>query len=123
MYNIGNYISGKVDNITKNKIIVHDPSIGEEIAYVSDSDSNDLEKLITSSKKNLLNWSSSTPLKRSRILAKYKILIEKNFDELAKLVSQEHGKTLDDAKGSITRGLEVVEFATGFHICLKVNFQ
>ena len=54
---------------------------------------------------------------------KYKALIEQNIDELAKLVSSEHGKTLDDAKGSITRGLEVVEFACGIPHLIKGEFS
>ena len=63
------------------------------------------------------------PLKRSRIISKYKALIENNLEELAKLVSIEHGKTLDDAKGSVIRGLEVVEFAIGIPHLLKGEFS
>ena len=55
----------------------------------------------------------SNSLKRSRIIAKFKNLIENNIDELAETVAIEHGKTLEDARGSVIRGLEVVEFACG----------
>ena len=70
-----------------------------------------------------MNGNKFTPLKRSRILSKYKDLIEKNIDELASIVSKEHGKTLSDAKGSITRGLEVVEFSCGIPHLLKGEFS
>ena len=56
-------------------------------------------------------------------MSKYKHLVEQNIDELAKLVSSEHGKTLDDAKGSVIRGLEVVEFACGIPHLLKGEFS
>ncbi|MDC3270077.1 CoA-acylating methylmalonate-semialdehyde dehydrogenase, partial [Alphaproteobacteria bacterium] len=68
-------------------------------------------------------WSKVTPLKRSRIISNYKNIIEKNIDILAKIVSEEHGKTLDDAKGSVIRGLEVVEFATGIPHLLKGEYS
>ena len=65
----------------------------------------------------------SNSFKRSRVLSKYKELIEKDINSLAKLVSEEHGKTLDDAKGSVIRGLEVVEFACGIPHLLKGEFS
>ena len=76
---------------------VFDPSKGEKIGKVRLNE-NDFVNLINSSEKAFVNWSHVTPLKRSRIMSKYKNLIEQNIDELAKLVSSEHGKTLDDAK-------------------------
>jgi len=79
--------------------------------------------VIESSKKSQIIWSKTTPLKRSRIIAKYKTLIENNIQELAEIVSKEHGKTLEDAKGSITRGLEVIEFACGIPHLLKGEFS
>ena len=61
--------------------------------------------------------------KRSRVLSKFKENIERNLDDLAKIVSTEHGKTFDDAKGSVIRGLEVVEFACGIPHLLKGEFS
>ena len=55
-------------------------------------------RVIASSQKAFLNWSEITPLKRSRIISKYKEILEKNIEGLAKTISEEHGKTLDDAK-------------------------
>tara|TARA_B100001057_G_C22837201_1_gene945616 strand:- start:78 stop:1565 length:1488 start_codon:yes stop_codon:yes gene_type:complete len=123
MKEIKNYINGKKSSISKNKISVEDPSTGEKIAEVVLSSSEDFKKTIDSSKASQLEWSNTTPLKRSRILSKYKTLIEKNIDELASIVSKEHGKTLDDARGSVTRGLEVVEFACGIPHLLKGEFS
>ncbi len=123
MKKILNYIHGKTSALSKNELAVEDPSTGEEIAKVILSSKEDFKSVLNSSKKSQLEWANTTPLKRSRILSNYKILIEENIDELAKIVSIEHGKTLDDARGSVTRGLEVVEFACGIPHLLKGEFS
>ena len=123
MKKIKNYIHGKIVCNSKKEQSVFDPSKGEEIAKVVLSDKNDFINVIESSKKSQAEWSKTTPLKRSRIISKYKTLIENNLQELAELVSKEHGKTLEDAKGSVTRGLEVVEFACGIPHLLKGEFS
>jgi len=123
MKKISNYIHGKSVHFSKEDLSVDDPSTGDEIAKVVLSSKEDFEKTIESSEKSFKEWSYTTPLKRSRILSNYKSLIEKNIDELASIISREHGKTLDDAKGSVTRGLEVVEFACGIPHLLKGEFS
>ena len=124
MNRIENYIHGKiVKGKSSDELSVFNPSTGEELSKVILSNSDDFEGVIESSKKGLEEWSNFTPLKRSRILSKYKVLIEKNINELAPIVSMEHGKTLDDAKGSIQRGLEVVEFSCGIPHLLKGEFS
>ncbi len=123
MKKIENYIDGSIKSFTKNYLDVSDPSTGEICGEVVLSDLHDFNEVIKSSKNAFKEWSNITPLKRSRILSKYKELIEKNIENLAKLVSSEHGKTLEDAKGSVIRGLEVVEFACGIPHLLKGEFS
>jgi len=124
MNKIGNFINGKkIDSLSGDKIDIFDPSTGEISGSVCNSDENDFNKVISSSLNAFKIWSEFTPLKRSRVLSNYKNIIEKNIDELATLVSKEHGKTLEDAKGSVTRGLEVVEFACGIPHLLKGEFS
>ena len=120
---VKNFINGDMVSHSLNYLDIEDPSKGENIGKVVLSDKNDFNKTLESSKNAFYNWSETTPLKRSRIISKYKELIEKNVDQLAKIVSEEHGKTLDDAKGSVTRGLEVVEFACGIPHLLKGEFS
>ena len=99
MSRIENYIHGKsVKGKSTDELSVFNPCTGEELSKVILSNSDDFEGVIESSKKGLEEWSNFTPLKRSRILSKYKELIEKNINELAPIVSKEHGKTLDDAR-------------------------
>ena len=124
MKKIENYIDGNKNKGDSSQYLsVDDPSTGETISEVILSNINDFEKTVTSSLKAYEEWSNVTPLKRSRIISKYKELIEKDIENLAKIISQEHGKTLDDAKGSVTRGLEVVEFACGIPHLLKGEFS
>ena len=123
MKKIENYIHGNITSNSKKELSVSDPSTGEETAKVVLSGVDDFSNLIQSAKKSQVEWLKTTPLKRSRILAKYKTLIESKIQELAELVSKEHGKTLEDAKGSVTRGLEVVEFACGIPHLLKGEFS
>ncbi len=123
MITIQNYIDGRTQSLSQHKIPVQDPSTGEVIAEVILSNNDDIDLAVNNAKKSQKEWSNTTPLKRSRILSNYKNLIEQNIDELAKLVSREHGKTFDDAKGSVTRGLEVVEFACGIPHLLKGEFS
>ena len=123
MKKIHNYINGSLISFSKKEIGVEDPSTGEEIAKVVMSSDEDFQKVIESSKNSQIEWSNTTPLKRSRILSSYKALIEKNLENLAEIVSKEHGKTFADAKGSVTRGLEVVEFACGIPHLLKGEYS
>jgi len=123
MNKIMNYIDGNLDNVSNNFLPVEDPSKGEVISEVVLSNEEDFKNVIESSKKAFEKWKEITPLKRSRILFKYKEILEKNIEHLAKIVSVEHGKTLDDAKGSVLRGIEVVEFACGIPHLLKGEFS
>lgn len=123
MKKIKNYINGNVQANSVNFLSVDDPSTGEVISEVVLSSIEDFKNTVDSSEKAFLDWSQVTPLKRSRILSKFKEIIESNIDDLAKLVSIEHGKTLDDAKGSVIRGLEVIEFSCGIPHLLKGEFS
>ncbi len=120
---IKNFINGSISADSKNFLPVYDPSKGEIINKVVNSNLTDFNNTIESSKKAFDIWKNVTPLKRSRILSKFKNNIEDNIEKLASLVSSEHGKTLDDAKGSVIRGLEVVEFACGIPHLLKGEFS
>ena len=123
MKKIKNFIGGLNHCESNNFLPVYNPSTGEKISEVVSSNNKDFENCINSSFSNLIEWQETTPLKRSRIISNFKNLIEENLDVLAEIVSIEHGKTFDDAKGSVTRGLEVVEFACGIPHLLKGEFS
>ncbi len=123
MKKILNYINGSHQALSPKELSVEDPSTGDIIGKVVLSSKDDFINAVDTAKKSQIEWANTTPLKRSRILSNYKNLIEKNINELAELVSTEHGKTLPDAKGSVTRGLEVVEFACGIPHLIKGEFS
>ena len=101
---------------------VFNPATGEQSANVKLASTKDVNTAVASAKKAFLSWSSKPPLQRARVMFKFKELIEKNSDELTKIIVAEHGKVYEDAKGSLTRGLEVVEYACGIPQMLKGEF-
>ena len=123
MKKIENYIDGNIVSYSSKTQKVYDPSTGDQTAEVVLSNNEDFTKVLKSSEKSFINWANTTPLKRSRVISKFKEIIEKNIEELAKIVSFEHGKTFEDSKGSVIRGLEVLEFASGIPHLLKGEFS
>jgi malonate-semialdehyde dehydrogenase (acetylating)/methylmalonate-semialdehyde dehydrogenase len=92
---------------------VFDPCTGEVQARVPLASADEVRKVIASAEKAQLEWGAMNPQRRGRIVLKFVDLVNEHLDELAALLSSEHGKTLPDAKGDIQRGIEVVEFAAG----------
>ena len=101
---------------------VFNPATGEQTAEVKLASTKDMDIAVEAAKEAFVSWSKKPPLQRARVLFKFKELIEENFEELAKIIVSEHGKVFDDAKGEVTRGLEVVEFACGIPQLLKGEF-
>ena len=120
---IKHFVDGKVfeGSSTRNSIVFN-PATGEQASKVNLASKKDVDFAVEKAKKAFINWSNKPPVIRARVLFKFKELIEKNSDELTKLIVAEHGKVYDDAKGSLTRGLEVVEFACGIPLLLKGEF-
>ena len=90
---------------------VFNPATGEQESEVILGSKEDLNNTVNIARKAFESWSLKPPLQRARVMFKFKELIERNSEEIAKLIVSEHGKVYEDAKGSLTRGLEVVEFA------------
>jgi malonate-semialdehyde dehydrogenase (acetylating)/methylmalonate-semialdehyde dehydrogenase len=121
---IKHFVGGKViDGTSQRKGQVFNPATGEQESEVVLATKSDLDKTVEIAKKAFETWSLKPALQRARIMFKFKELIEKNFDELTKLIVSEHGKVYEDAKGSLIRGLEVVEFACGIPHVLKGEFS
>ena len=120
---IEHFIGGKnYSGNSKRKNKIFNPATGEQSAEVKLATSEDVNKAVENAKNSFEKWSNTPPLQRARIMFKFKELIEKNYDELAKIIVSEHGKVYEDAKGSLTRGLEVVEYACGIPQMLKGEF-
>ena len=120
---IEHFINGKVTKGSSKKTSkVFNPATGEQSAEVNLASKTDVDLTVEKAKQAFSTWSIKPPAQRARVIFKFKELIEKNYDELTKLIVSEHGKVYEDAKGSLTRGLEVVEFACGIPHLLKGEF-
>ena len=120
MKTIEHFVGGKsFSGDSKRTGKVFNPATGEQSSEVKLASTKDVNEAVKNAKKAFEPWANTPPLQRARIMFKFKELIEKNFDELAKLIVSEHGKVYEDAKGSLIRGLEVVEFACGIPHLLK----
>jgi malonate-semialdehyde dehydrogenase (acetylating) / methylmalonate-semialdehyde dehydrogenase len=101
---------------------VFNPATGEVSAKVPLASAAEVGEAVAAAKAAFPAWAKVTPMQRARVMFRFKALIEANMDKLAELVTSEHGKILSDAKGSVQRGLEVVEFACGIPQLLKGDF-
>jgi malonate-semialdehyde dehydrogenase (acetylating)/methylmalonate-semialdehyde dehydrogenase len=98
---------------------VFDPSTGEVIRRCPFASRAEVDRAVAAAQAALPAWRDTPPLRRARILARFRELLEGDRDATSRLISQEHGKTLPDAGGSLQRGIEVVEFASGIPHLLK----
>ncbi|MGY4843518.1 CoA-acylating methylmalonate-semialdehyde dehydrogenase [Kocuria sp. MNB10] len=102
---------------------VYNPVRGTVAAQVPLATADEVERAVISAQEAFPVWSALNPQRRGRLLLKWVDRINENADELAELLSNEHGKTLEDARGDIQRGVEVVEFAAGAPHLLKGEFS
>jgi malonate-semialdehyde dehydrogenase (acetylating)/methylmalonate-semialdehyde dehydrogenase len=102
---------------------VTNPATGEVVRHVPLADAFDVDAAVDAARTAFPAWRAAPALRRARILMRFRDLMQTHKSDLARLVSQEHGKTAADAEGSITRGIEVIEFATGIPHLLKGDFS
>ena len=103
---------------------VFDPATGAVAAKVPLASREDVAHAVTLAAAAFPAWAAVTPLNRARVLFKFKALLERDADAIAQAISREHGKVFSDAKGELTRGLEVVEFACGIpHLLNGLNIH
>jgi len=117
---IPNFINGRrVPSSGGRTSPVFNPATGEQSGSVGLSCTADVRTATATAKAAFPAWADTPPLRRARILNRFLRLLEERIDELAAVITAEHGKVLSDAKGEIQRGMEVVEFATGAPQLLK----
>jgi malonate-semialdehyde dehydrogenase (acetylating) / methylmalonate-semialdehyde dehydrogenase len=124
MKDVGHWIDGRVVEGRSGRFgDIFNPAVGERAGRVALASASEVDAAVQAAQRALPEWAATTPLRRARVMFRLKDLVERHIDELAALVTAEHGKTLADAKGSVTRGLEVVEFACGIPSLLKGEFS
>jgi len=123
MRSIGHFIGGKeVAGTSGRSGEVFDPNTGEVQAKVDFASPDEVERAIAVAAAAQPAWAATNPQRRARVLFKFLELLQRELDDLAKLLSSEHGKTVADARGDIQRGLEVAEFACGIPHLIKGEF-
>src|SRR5690348_474080 len=124
MREIGHFVGGKIVNGTSGRFgEVFNPDTGEVAAKVALANKTEVEKAIANAQAAFPGWAATNPQRRARVMFKFLELIHKEYDDLARLLSSEHGKVFADAKGDIQRGLEVVEFACGIPHLMKGEYS
>src|SRR4249920_281896 len=124
MREIGHFIGGKqVSGTSGRSGDVFNPNTGEVQARVALASKSEAEKAIANAQAAQPAWAATNPQRRARVMFKFLELVQAEYDDLARLLSSEHGKTFADSKGDIQRGLEVVEFACGIPHLLKGEYS
>ena len=120
---IGHFINGReVSSSSKKTANIFNPATGEIQRKVSLGLASELNEAVKKAKESQPAWGATNPQKRARVIMKFIDLLHRDMDELATVLSSEHGKTIPDAKGDIIRGLEVAEFCIGAPHLLKGEF-
>ncbi len=122
MRSIEHFINGQSVADAKRHSDVWNPSQGEVQAQVGLGTAATLQKAVDAALAAQPAWAMTNPQRRARVMFKFKELIEANMDELAELLSSEHGKVIADAKGDVQRGLEVIEYACSIPQALKGEY-
>ncbi|VVO24978.1 CoA-acylating methylmalonate-semialdehyde dehydrogenase [Pseudomonas fluorescens] len=121
---LGHYINGQVQDSGSERFSnVFNPATGSVQARVGLASQKTVDEAVASALKAFPAWSGQSSLRRSRVMFKFKELLDKHHDELAEIISREHGKVFSDAKGEVTRGIEIVEYACGAPNLLKTEFS
>jgi len=111
---ISHFINGQaVSGTSGNFAPVFEPNSGQIQAQVPLADTDEVANAVAAAEAAFPAWSAMNPQRRARVMFRFKALLEENIDELAQLLSSEHGKVVADSRGDIQRGLEVIEFACG----------
>jgi malonate-semialdehyde dehydrogenase (acetylating) / methylmalonate-semialdehyde dehydrogenase len=123
MREIGHFVGGTVVNSKSDRHgDVFNPNTGEVQAKTAFANRAEVEHAIAVAQAAFPGWAATNPQRRARVLMKFLELVQKDFDNLAALLSSEHGKIIADAKGDIQRGVEVIEFACGIPHLMKGEF-
>jgi malonate-semialdehyde dehydrogenase (acetylating)/methylmalonate-semialdehyde dehydrogenase len=117
------FINGEiVQGVSGRSSDIYDPSLGEVSGSVALANASEMDSAVAAAKAALAEWSATNPQRRARVLFNFKSLVEAHADELALILSEEHGKVLADSHGDIQRGLDVIEFACGVPHLLKGEY-
>ncbi|MBI1208642.1 MAG: CoA-acylating methylmalonate-semialdehyde dehydrogenase [Azospirillum sp.] len=121
---IGHHVGGRrITGTSRRSGPVYNPATGEQTGAVALAEAGEIAAAVATAAAAWPAWAATPPLLRARVMFRFKQLLESHADEIAAVISAEHGKVLSDARGELTRGIEVVEFACGIPHLLKGEFS
>src|SRR6266852_1541561 len=121
---VNHFISGKSVAGTSGRFgDIFNPATGERARRVALADAGEVDAAVKAATGAFPDWAATPPLTRARVLFRFRELLDRHAAEFARIVTGEHGKVLSDAKGEVTRGMEVVEFACGIPQLLKGEYS
>ncbi len=124
MHTIENAINGRRVAATSGRTTaVYNPATGEQSGVLGLSNREDVDAAVQAARQAAAGWGSTPPLKRVKPFFKFKELLERHADDIARAISAEHGKTHADALGELQRGIDVVDFACGVPHLIKGEFS
>ncbi|SDT14767.1 malonate-semialdehyde dehydrogenase (acetylating) / methylmalonate-semialdehyde dehydrogenase [Halopseudomonas litoralis] len=123
MKTIGHLINGTIDTQSSRTQDVFNPSTGEVSKKLAVASKPTVEAAIAAAQAAYPAWRNTPPLKRAKVMFRFKELLERNADEICRLIGEEHGKIAHDAMGELQRGIENVEYACGAPELLKGEFS
>ncbi|CAE6949326.1 CoA-acylating methylmalonate-semialdehyde dehydrogenase [Vibrio sp. B1FLJ16] len=119
---ISHFIAGDKFSHSGSTIDVYNPATGAAVRQVEMGTAETVNQAVEAAKRAYPAWSKTPPLKRARIMFAFKDLLEENQEQIARLISEEHGKTIEDSLGELQRGIENVEYACGAPELLKGEY-
>lgn len=123
IYEVPHIINGKAIVSKERQLDIHDPALGEVIGRVGVANQTIVANAVSAAKTAFQSWAQMPVTQRAKIMFRYKSLLDQHVNELAKIVTREHGKTILEAVGSVQRGIDVVDFACGMPAHLKGEFS
>ena len=123
MSTIAHLINGEIVFRSGRTTAVYNPALGAAIRQVELADASTVQQAIEAAQAAFPAWRNTPPAKRAQVMFRFKQVLEANKDKIAALISEEHGKTLEDALGELQRGIENVEYACGAPELLKGEYN
>jgi len=123
MSTIGHFINGALVDDYGRTQPVYNPATGQVCAEVALASRETVRRAVDAAEAAFPGWRDTPPLKRAQVMFRYKQLLEQHAEELCGLITDQHGKVLDDAMGELVRGIEVVEYACGAPELLKGEYS
>lgn len=121
---VSHYINGRLENSQTDRFQeIFNPATGDVVGKVALANTNVVNLAVVAAQESAAMWAETSALKRARVMFSFRELLDRYADDLASIITREHGKILSDAKGEVARGIEIVEFACGVPHLLTNQFS